>query len=56
MRDIVFEKLISFVDILLSDFTSEEKEYFRQLVQKAAFKLLEPGFEPPCSDRPADMK
>ena len=56
IRDVVLEKLISFVDTLLSDFTPEEKEIFRQLVQKAAFKLLEPGFKPPCCDRPDDMK
>jgi len=56
IRAVVLEKLISFVDTLLSDFTPEEKEIFRQLVQKAAFKLLEPGFEPPCSDRPDYMK
>lgn len=46
MRGIILEKLLSFVDALLSDFTPEEKETFRQLVQKAAFKLFEPGFEP----------
>ena len=56
IRSVVLEKLISFVDTLLSDFTPEEKEIFRQLVQKASFKLLEPGFEPPCPDRPGDMK
>lgn len=56
IRDVVLEKLISFVDTLLSDFTPEEKEFFRQLVQKAALKLLEPGFKPPRCDRPDDMK
>ncbi|WP_440948230.1 MarR family winged helix-turn-helix transcriptional regulator [Methanosarcina sp. T3] len=56
IREVVLEKLISFVDTLLSDFTPEEKEIFRQLVQKAAFKLLEPGFEPPCQEKPEDAK
>ncbi|MDD3246844.1 MAG: MarR family transcriptional regulator [Methanosarcina sp.] len=56
IRDVVLEKLISFVDTLLSDFTPEEKEIFRQLVQKAAFKLLEPGFEHPRPDGSGDMK
>jgi len=56
IRNVVLEKLISFVDTLLSDFTPEEKEIFRQLIQKAAFKLLEPGFKPPCCDMPDDMK
>lgn len=44
----VLKRLITFVDILLSDFTPDEKEIFRQLVQKAARKLFEPGFEPTC--------
>ncbi len=56
IRGFVLEKLISFVDTLLSDFTPEEKYIFRQLVQKAAFKLLEPGSEPPRPDRPGYMK
>lgn len=56
IRDVVLEKLISFVDTLLSDFTPEEKEIFRQLVQKAALKLLDLGFKPPCCDRPDDME
>jgi len=55
IRGVVLEKLISFVDTLLSDFTQEEKEIFRRLIQKAAFKLLEPGVDP-CPDRPDDMK
>ncbi len=56
IRAVVLEKLISFVDNLLSDFTPGEKEIFRQLIQKAASKLFDPGFEPPCFDRPDDMK
>ncbi|KKG08761.1 MarR family winged helix-turn-helix transcriptional regulator [Methanosarcina sp. 2.H.A.1B.4] len=56
IRGVVLEKLISFVDTLLSDFTPEEKEIFRRLIQKAVFNLLEPGFEPPCPDGPEDMK
>ena len=55
MRNIIFEKLTAFTDILFSGFTSEEKEIFRLLIHKAAIKLFEPGFEPP-SDRPDDMK
>jgi DNA-binding MarR family transcriptional regulator len=55
MRDIVFKKLISFMDILFSDFTLEEKEIFRLLIHKAAIKLFDPGFEPP-SHRPDNME
>lgn len=55
MRDIILEKLISFMDILLSDFTLEEKEIFRLLLHKAAIKLFESGFEPP-TDRPSELK
>ncbi len=55
MRDIIFNKLTSFINILFSDFTPEEKEIFRLLIHKASIKLFEPGFEPP-SDRPDDMK
>jgi DNA-binding MarR family transcriptional regulator len=47
MRDIVFEKLTSFVDTLLSDFTFEEKEILRLLLLKASRKFFEPGLEPP---------
>jgi len=54
IRRVVLEKLISFVDTLLSDFTPEEKETFRRLVKKAALKLFEPGFEPP--ERPEAAK
>lgn len=56
IRGVILEKLISFVDTLLSDFTPEEKESFRQLLQKAAFKLCEPGFEPRAQDRQDDAK
>lgn len=55
MRDIIFNKLTSFIGVLFSDFTPEEKEIFRLLIHKASIKLFEPGFEPP-SDRPCDMK
>ncbi len=55
MRDIIFNKLTSFINILFSDFTPEEKEIFRLLIHKASIKLFEPGFEPP-SDRPDGMK
>ena len=51
IRGVVLEKLISFVDTLLSDFTPEEKEIFRQLVQKAAIKLFDPEFKPPLTGR-----
>lgn len=47
MRDDIFKKLDSFAEILLSDFTYEEKEILWLLLQKAAIKLFEPGFEPP---------
>ncbi|MCQ1536624.1 MarR family transcriptional regulator [Methanosarcina sp. KYL-1] len=62
MRGVVLEKLVAFVDTLLSDFTSEEKEDFRQLLQKASRKLFEPCFEPPelatqePVDEPADQE
>jgi DNA-binding MarR family transcriptional regulator len=56
IRYVILEKLNLFVDTLLSDFTSEEKEVFRQLIQRAAFRLHEPGFELPCSDRPDGIK
>ncbi|MHC1754787.1 MAG: MarR family winged helix-turn-helix transcriptional regulator [Methanosarcina sp.] len=55
MRGVILEKLVSFIDIIFSDFTPEEKEIFRLLIRKAAFKLLEPGFEPP-SNSPDDMQ
>jgi DNA-binding MarR family transcriptional regulator len=55
MRDIIFKKQASFMDLLFSDFSFEEKEIFRLLIHKAAIKLFEPGFEPP-SDRPNDVK
>ena len=46
MREVVLKKLLAFVDPLLSDFTAEEKEVFRQLLQKASRKLFEPGLSP----------
>ncbi|MDY9924909.1 MarR family transcriptional regulator [Methanosarcina sp.] len=46
MREIILEKLISFLDTLLSDFTPEEKEIFRLLIRKASFKLCDSGLEP----------
>jgi DNA-binding MarR family transcriptional regulator len=55
MRDIIFKKQASFMDLLFSDFTFEEKEIFRLLIHKAAIKLFEPGFEPPL-DRTNGMK
>ncbi len=55
MRDLIFKKQASFMDLLFSDFSFEEKEIFRLLIHKAVTKLFEPGFEPP-SDRPADLK
>ncbi len=55
MRNIIFKKQASFMDLLFSDFSFEEKEIFRILIHKAVIKLFEPGFEPP-SDRPADLK
>lgn len=56
IREVVLEKSIYFVDTLLSSFTPEEKEVFRQLIQKASLKFNEPGLEPPYLDRPNDMK
>jgi DNA-binding MarR family transcriptional regulator len=55
MRGIILGKLTSFIDILFSDFTLEEKENFRLLIHKASIKLFEPGLEPP-SHRPDNMK
>jgi DNA-binding MarR family transcriptional regulator len=56
MRDIVLEKLTSFVDTLLSDFTPEEKEIFKLLVRKASLKLCEPGLEQKDPNRQSDAK
>jgi len=47
MRDIILEKLISFMDILLSDFTLEEREIFRLLLHKATIRFFDPEFEHP---------
>jgi DNA-binding MarR family transcriptional regulator len=55
MRDIIVKKLTSFIDILFSNFTLEEKEIFRLLIHKSVIKFLDPEFEPP-SYRPDDMK
>jgi len=55
MRGVIFEKLVSFIDILFSDFTPEEKEIFRLLTRKAALKFFEPGFEPP-SEKPDSIE
>jgi len=52
---VVLEKSIYFVDTLLSSFTPEEKEVFRQLIQKASLKFNEKGLEP-YLDMPNDMK
>jgi DNA-binding MarR family transcriptional regulator len=56
IREVVLEKSIYFVDTLLSNFTPEEKEVFRQLIQKASLKFNETGLEPPYLDMPNDMK
>ncbi len=56
MRGVILEKLISFVDALLSDFTPEEKENFRLLVHKAEFKLCKCGLEHKCQERQCDTK
>lgn len=55
MRTVIFEKLISFNNILFSDFNLEEIETFRLLLQKAVLKFFEPGFEPP-SKNPNSME
>jgi len=55
MRDIILEKLISFMDILLSGFTLEEREIFRLLLHKAAIRFFDPEFEPP-TDTPNELK
>jgi DNA-binding MarR family transcriptional regulator len=47
MREVILEKMLSFVETLFLAFTPEEKEEFMHLVQKAARKLFEPGLEPP---------
>jgi DNA-binding MarR family transcriptional regulator len=56
IRYVILEKLNLFVDTLLLDFTPEEKETFRELVKRAAFRLHEPGFELPCSKKPGGIK
>ncbi len=56
IRDVVLEKSIYFVDTLLSNFTPEEKEIFRRLIQKASLKFHEPEPEPPSLDRLNDTK
>lgn len=56
MRDIILEKLNSFVDTLLSDFTHEEKEKFRLLVHKASVKLCGSGIEQRCQEKQCDAK
>lgn len=55
MRSVIFEKLVSFMDTLFSDFTPEEKEIFRLLIHKASIKLLDPEFKFP-SHMPDDMQ
>ena len=40
-RDMILEKLISFVNTLLSDFTPKDKENFRRLILKASNKFHE---------------
>lgn len=50
MRNVIFEKLTSFMDFLFSDFTLEEKEILKLLLHKASIKLFEPGFKPPPVD------
>jgi len=55
MRSIIFKKQASFMDLLFSDFTFEEKKIFRLLIHKAVIKLFEPWVETP-SDRPDGMK
>lgn len=56
IREVALEKSIYFVDTLLSSFTPEEKEVFRQLIQKASLKFNETGLELPYLDMPNDMK
>lgn len=50
MRNVIFEKLTSFMDFLFSDFTLEEKEILKLLLRKASIKLFEPGLKPPPAD------
>ena len=54
MRGVILEKLISFVDALLSDFTPEEKEILRLLIHKAEFQLCERGLEQRSQERQCD--
>ncbi|HII79782.1 MAG TPA: MarR family transcriptional regulator [Methanosarcina sp.] len=56
MRYIILEKLISFVDALLSDFTPGEKEIFRLLIHKAEFKLCKCGLEHKGQERHCDVR
>jgi DNA-binding MarR family transcriptional regulator len=51
IRDVILEKSIYFVDTLLSDFTHEEKEIFRQLIQKASYQFHETKLTPPYLDK-----
>jgi DNA-binding MarR family transcriptional regulator len=44
MRNVIFEKLTSFMEFLFSDFTLEEKEILKLLLRKASIKFFEPEF------------
>jgi len=46
MIDLIFKKQRSFVNIIFSDFSPEEKEIFRLLIFKASIKLFEDRIPP----------
>lgn len=54
VRKVILEKLVFFVDALLSDFTPEERELLRRLIRKASLKFHESEFKPLIFDSPID--
>lgn len=54
VRKVILEKLVFFADMLLSDFTLEERELLRRLIRKASFKFHESEFKPLIFDRLID--
>lgn len=46
VRNVILEKLIFFVDTLLSDFTPEEREILRLLIRKASLKFHDSELKP----------
>lgn len=54
VRKVILEKLVFFADMLLSDFTLEERELLRRLIRKASFKFHESEFKLLIFDRLID--